>query len=288
MSLWRPWYVYRPSLVARSLLARRAKGQERFREITTAFGAKMVVDSRDAIGRALLHNEIYEIAVSELLARAAASGAATLVDVGANIGYMSVLMAAFARPSATVFAFEPHPDNFAALQKNIERNNYGSRIVSKAMALTDHSGTASLHIPSSFAANNGLGSLETADGPSIPVAADTLDHQFADRRIDLLKIDVEGHELGVLHGARGLLSRGAIDAVVFEAHGARYNALENFLGGFGMVIYAVNYGMTGVRLSAANAGRAGKYESPNYLAVRPGLEQAFRHPRFGWRCLRQP
>ena len=145
-----------------------------------------------------------------------------IVDVGANVGEWS--RSAHERwPSATIHAFEPAETTYAALVEAVA----GLPVHPVRAALSSETGEAVLHAVPGLP---GLSSLHYRD-----LAAHDLDmtdeetvsrlrlDDFAARegidRIDLLKIDVEGHELEVLMGASGLLSSNAVEVVQFEFGG---------------------------------------------------------------------
>jgi len=110
-----------------------------------------------------------------------------IFDIGANTGVYA-LVAKSVNPNAEVYAFEPHPLFFNFLQKNIELNGY--KINSYKNAISNFDGNISID---DF----------TGQSPGISVEAISLD-TFIERnklgRIDLLKIDVEGHEPLVMEG----------------------------------------------------------------------------------------
>jgi len=284
-----PWYLYRPAMAVRSVARRLSRRpREPMVEVRTAFGCRIRIDRSEAIGRALALNEIYEIGVSEMLARAASGGATTLVDVGANIGYMSLLMAAFAGPGAKVWAFEPHPGIHERLRENVQLNRYGGRIVPSPIAISDSPGGRPLYLPAGFQSNHGLGSLERAGETHIDVVTDTLDNLFAGTGIDVLKIDVEGHELSVLRGAERLLSSGRIGVIVFEAHGQLFDSVEAYLRSKGLSIWAIDHDLWRMRLTRDIRHGGSRFEAPNFLAMKEEDEKRLRAPPFGWTCLKRP
>jgi FkbM family methyltransferase len=138
----------------------------------------------------------------------------TCFDVGANIGLTSIFMYGV-KPGVGVVAFEPSPIAVELLRRNIETNHLARSIQTVPVAITDHSGTVAFADMATFLAGSHI--LDTAvTHPSavgiapIQVPSMTLDeyvgaHQVA--RLDLLKIDVEGHEEQVLRGAAGVLER---------------------------------------------------------------------------------
>ncbi len=143
-----------------------------------------------------------------------------IVDVGAHRGETCL---AFARafPGAHIHAFEPVSDNFAALTHatrsltEVTRHQLalGARSETVAILLQPDSQTHSLRhrVPPR---------APTANDASETIRVTTLDAFAADSaigRIDLLKIDTEGHEIAVLEGASRLLAAGAVGPVYLEA-----------------------------------------------------------------------
>lgn len=167
----------------------------------------------------------YEPAESRLLVDLARD-ARLAFDVGANVGYTSVLMArAMRHPEAEIHAFEPDPENFAVLRENLRRQEV-DRVVANASALSSAPGTASLHLSTE---NFGDHTLAPApDRRSIDVLLDTFDRYYdancRPRAVDLVKIDVQGHELDVLRGMQEALREGRIRHVLFELWPARVRA----------------------------------------------------------------
>lgn len=129
-----------------------------------------------------------------------------IIDIGANIGIVSVLLAR-QFPERIVHAIEPAPGTFAALGKNIALNGLGN-VRAHQLAIADAPGSLS------FNANpiqRATARIATADDTHVQtVSATTLDQFVADRAITalaLLKIDVEGFETLVFGGARETLAR---------------------------------------------------------------------------------
>lgn len=130
------------------------------------------------------------------------------LDVGANIGFFTVLAARLVGTSGAVYAFEPEPSNFQLLSKNIQANYY-ENIHPLQSAVSNYTGTIELHVSK---LDNGSHSInrEAARGvaDTVHVATTTLDEflESADvTSVDILKIDVEGAELSVLEGMSKLL-----------------------------------------------------------------------------------
>lgn len=128
-----------------------------------------------------------------------------VVDIGANIGYYTLEFARTVGAEGRVYAFEPHPENFKMLSKNIEVNGYHN-IAPIQAALSDHAGDLLLECN---AVNHECHHLSTAAGQrAIRVHTLTLDEYFGPTipTISLVKLDVEGYELHVIRGMRRLLT----------------------------------------------------------------------------------
>lgn len=145
--------------------------------------------------------------VRQLLAHFPRDG--VFFDVGAYFGYYSLVVAHATRGAATVHAFEPVRANHALLVENCRLNGFGG-IHPHPLALSDEPGTAEIELPPE--SNRGSGRVVAGDatGPHETVTLTTLDHFVAAheiRRLDFVKIDVEGAELAVIRGARAALAR---------------------------------------------------------------------------------
>jgi FkbM family methyltransferase len=136
------------------------------------------------------------------------------VDVGANVGNYS--QALIKSTSAVVFAFEPLPGAFEKLSRL--HRQFPSRIRTFATALSNVTGTATLHfgeedseLASLNSEVNQIDYVGKSNTSQMEVRLDKLDSYLEEMRlvsdeIDLLKIDVEGHEWEVLEGAKRTLS----------------------------------------------------------------------------------
>lgn len=138
------------------------------------------------------------------LVAAQVSRASTVVDVGANIGLSTILLA---RSAQRVIAFEPSPANVGYLRRNLASNGIANVEV-VAAAMSDRPGTLRFHV-----AQFGAGSHVVAPGhvlgnavATIEVPAVTLDDALT-VPVSFIKIDAEGHEPDVLAGARAVLAR---------------------------------------------------------------------------------
>jgi len=128
----------------------------------------------------------------------------TTVDIGANIGYITTLLAGLVGPEGRVYSFEPEPNNYAILWDNIVTRKL-ARVFPVNAGLYDSAGDMTMHLSPH---NLGMHSMTYwEDGwPAIRVPVVTYDEFFGpDRSIDFVKLDVEGSEAAVLAGASYLM-----------------------------------------------------------------------------------
>jgi len=121
------------------------------------------------------------------------------IDIGANIGYYSLMAASFG--AARILAIEPNPHVLERLAFNIAANGYDERITTLPVALGETAGQATLFIPEQGDIGGGRISDHRIEGRQVTVAVQPLTAILAEQgieRIDALKIDVEGMEDAVL------------------------------------------------------------------------------------------
>jgi FkbM family methyltransferase len=149
----------------------------------------------------------------------------TVVDVGANHGMFSLEAAHLVGREGVVHAFEPAPATLAVLRRNLAANGL-ARVHVFPCGLGAAEETARLRVHREYSGLNTLAARDVtwnrrtlrADAV-IDVPLTTLDHHAARERlgrIDFLKIDVEGFELGVIRGARGLLQARRVARILVE------------------------------------------------------------------------
>jgi FkbM family methyltransferase len=241
----KPEYFFQPSQIFKRLLQSRPGGAL---EVVAKlpWDAQITVNPNEIHGLAILRLGIIDLPVSEAIWRMLDTGDSAL-DVGANIGYMTSIMAARIGVKGAVTAFEPHPVVFSRLEKNVRRWNGSNRmghIDALGVAVGSSEAVGALRIPEGFKHNEGLASLaDDGSGHTIPVKLVTLD-RLVERQtqIGLLKVDVEGHELEVFSGAQCLLRERRIRDIIFEEHRDYPTPVTDFLEQMGYSIHEL--GMT--------------------------------------------
>ena len=175
------------------------------------YNLQLEVSPADVIGRHLYKYRRYEPELAATLAQHLDLRSADLmVDIGANIGWYSLLVSRLSQGQCQVFAFEPDPDNFARLQRNLKLNAI-EQVSAFNLAVGEHAATLQLHrYGKSNAGRHSLVALHA--GETIPVQVVSLDEYWLTQAlpegpIRLLKMDIEGYEVFALRGARSLLAR---------------------------------------------------------------------------------
>jgi FkbM family methyltransferase len=181
-------------------------------------GARIVLDLRDHAHRLTYFTGVHEPSTTALVHRLARTGW-TFLDVGANAGYYALLAADLGGPSARVLAFEPNDDIAAML-----RTSAGLSAMPNVEVLTAACGREAGReqlLVSTDPGNTGLSSLVAGlvpDTSEVTVNVVTVDAVCEARGVvpDVVKIDVEGHELAVLEGMEVLLSSGREITLIVE------------------------------------------------------------------------
>jgi FkbM family methyltransferase len=156
------------------------------------------------IGMAVTTNKVWEPHVTQEIRRLLMPGTA-FVDIGANIGYFTLLAASLVGTAGRVMAVEPNPDNCELIVKSVRVNGFNNVQV-YPYAVAEKEQQFVLGVDGS---NSGIFEVEQGIGHSGPVVqAKTLDELLKDEpRIDLIKIDIEGAEVRALMGMFQVLQR---------------------------------------------------------------------------------
>jgi len=165
-------------------------------------GHKMFLDSSDSLRLSI--NGIYEEFETQIVKKIINKGE-VVVDIGANIGYYTLIFAKLVGNNGKVFAFEPEPNNFELLKKNVMTNGYTNvELVRKGISNVNE--TAILYLDKN---NKGGHTLidKIEERESIKIDSIRLDDYFQDDIIDFIKIDVEGFESEAVKGMAKVLQR---------------------------------------------------------------------------------
>ncbi len=289
--LRKPWFVHQPTRLVRRVMVALRPPSPGYTPIRTSWGVEIVADPTRAIGRSILTTGIYDLAVSEALARLISSGD-TVIDAGANVGYMTVLASVVAGPGGRVISFEPHPELFSLIQRNVAAASGHLQIAHAELhqaALGAHPGAAQLHVPPGFESNDGIASIRRPTAPSdrsLTVPVETLDRVLADRSATVLKLDVEGFEPQVLQGAAECLASGRIRHILFEEHAIDTSAVSQMLCAAGYRLFSLGWSLRGPRVQPVEGGSlAGEFEAPSFIATLDPSDVVARCRSRGWLVL---
>ncbi len=176
------------------------------------------LDLADALQSNIYLNHYWEVDLSNWAAFFAARSR-TIADIGAQIGYFTVLMSRYCQPDSIIYAFEPNPRSFEQLKRNIALNHMVVEIL--PIAITDTLGQANLNLPHRF--QLGAARLSKLSHPASTITVETtnLDAYCASQGLDgldLIKMDIEGGELQALQGMIDGLKTGVYGVLLVEFH----------------------------------------------------------------------
>jgi FkbM family methyltransferase len=174
------------------------------KELVQLDGFAMFVMADDYIGRSILKSKTYEPHVTMVVRRNLSEGGVFL-DVGANIGYFTLLAASIVKQTGRVIAVEPNPQNLQLIYASMVEA-HSSNIVVFPFAASD--AQAILRF-TTVGSNGGVVTEHSRDQRHfLLVPAVVLDHTLKDEnRIDLIKIDIEAHEPIALRGLAATIER---------------------------------------------------------------------------------
>jgi len=188
---------------------------------------KMFVDSKDiGLTSHLLLDGYWEMWLTEALADVLKPGM-TVVDIGANLGYFTMVMADMVGAEGAVHAFEPNPRLVERLEQSIAVNGFYRQARVHAQALGDQEGFFRLVVPEGEPKNGYLLPVpEEEDG----LQTRRLDSYEELLDADVIKIDADTSEWSIWRGMTKLLARRRPITIFLEFAAARYADPSAFLG----------------------------------------------------------
>jgi FkbM family methyltransferase len=281
LNFLKPEYLWRPSQIFRRFSF---KPSNDVIKLSLPWNCTIGACSAEVIGRAIATQAVYDLPVTEAIMRLADPGDSAL-DIGANIGYMTLVLARSVGPRGRVTSFEPCPAVLPILRMNV--NQWKSLEIApteiKEVALSDRDGEGHLGLPADSNENWGVASLEIEEG-GIPIKLCRLD-SLECRGVGVMKIDVEGHEAAVLSGSQDLLARKLIRDIVFEEHQPYPARSHKILLEHGYRIFRLTRTLWRPLLLPADAPPRQAYLPRNFLATVDSsrADSRFRAP--GWYAL---
>lgn len=261
------------------------------RQFAWRLGRRLYMAARGETPNDMHRNGEVALAQACLAARAKAHPAEPFIafDVGANLGDWSAALIDAAekiRCPLALHVFEPVPGAHARLAARFQDN---SAVQLHQRALSSRSGTAPMHIVGDTAGTNSLVPGNDPDATRIEVQLATvaeMQAQFGIARIDLLKIDTEGHDFEIVRSLLPQLRDGAIGVVQFEYNwrwlpsGASLRSVFDLVEGSAYRVGRLVAG--GIELFDRWNAEADRYFEANYVLVRADLLAALPHREGRW------
>ena len=174
-------------------------------------GGRIETDLSDHVQRQIYFLGYYERRITDIVTETLGPGD-TFVDVGANVGYYTVLAGLLVGPCGVVHSFEPIPEIYESLKENVALNGLDNVRLNRAALSEEAADQLEIYLPGE--GNKGWGSMVKRPypyhpGPAIKCRALSLDQYVRRAGIDhtrLIKLDIEGAELFALRGMQEILS----------------------------------------------------------------------------------
>ena len=277
----KPEYFFKPINLFKKL--RRlilSKKQSNTQEVKTSVGFSIKIKTNDAVGKAIYDFGVYELAVSELIYRLIDKNS-ICIDGGANVGFMSLLMAKRAN-LGKVYSFEASPEIGEILVNNAYRLNDFKNIDIRLKGLSNEKTKLRFKINNY---NSGESKVTNTDDYDIEVDGVLLDEEIPpSEKICLFKLDVEGHELQVLEGAENLLSKHKISHIIYEDHQGYPSNVSDLLEKHGYKILKLNKGFWKPLIGPPETIQHISYEPSNYIATIAKEYVREKLKPIGWQC----
>ena len=191
------------------------------------------------------------------------------LDIGANIGFFSLKMSRRLGPNGRVYGFEPHPLLYDLLCRNVYVNGLRDVVTCFKLALSDKNTHATLQYPVGHLGGGHVGAGDASGHTLVDAELKRLDDVLgADFRCDLVKIDVEGHEINVLDGMKNIVVNSPQIKILFEKlmpNAGTEAALDAYFAELGLSLYGVCQDASLVALGAGALAQWGGY----VVAARP-------------------
>lgn len=176
-------------------------------ERTSIADGELELDQSDIVVSGALALGAFENTGIEIFRQSIKNGS-VVVDIGAHIGYYTVVAGKRAGRQGKVFAYEPEQRNFSRLARNVEINDLSDTVTLIRCALSDKKGTGHLYIDEENKGHHSLASNGNTCNTTVQIQ--TLDNSlksFGWPRIDVIKMDIEGAEFLALSGMKETLVR---------------------------------------------------------------------------------
>jgi FkbM family methyltransferase len=222
---------------------------------------KMYVDPSDfGLSPHLMLDGFWEMDTTEVVVQLLRPGMVA-ADVGANVGYFTMLMAGLTGPSGRVLAFEPNPSMAERIVRSASLNGMSDRIEVYPVALSNRNEAVCYVMPSDEPKNAYILPFENNEVPSgaVVIDAERLDSRLQWADIEFLKIDAEGAEEKIWEGASGLRAMDKLKILILEFQPGRYADPRAYLNrimdwGFSLSLIDQRHGLVPTTAEAITSG----------------------------------
>jgi len=174
----------------------------------------------DGISKDLMINRQRENVETEVVKKIVKPGMCIL-DIGANIGYYTILMGKLVGDKGRIYAYEPYPSSFDILSRNVQLNNLGGIVEINNLAVSDETTTQRLYLGRATNVHTLINyHLDKNNAKHIDVKTVSIREILtrAERKIDLMRMDIEGYERKLLSALDENIDSLLPERIFFEVH----------------------------------------------------------------------
>ena len=176
-------------------------------ESVNVLGHDIILGDKGPLSMELSINGIWEKAGTNFVLNSIKKNDVVL-DIGANIGYFTLLFAKQAGSNGKIYAFEPEPKNFQLLKKNLENNKY-QNVTCENVAVSNKNDEIELFLSEKSIGQHKIYPSTSVSNKSIKIKSIKIDDyilkNIKDEQISFIKIDAEGSEYHIIEGMKSLL-----------------------------------------------------------------------------------
>ena len=285
----RPEYLFRPKQVIRRFKRIFNPPINSDIAVPLAWGGNITVNPCETIGAGIYWYGVFDLIVAEVITRLLDKDETSL-DIGANIGQFSILMAKLVGSNGSVLSFEPHPVLFKKLNHNLEEQLKLGVVRVYNIAIGESTTEGFLLEAEGFLGNQGISRVDLnncEEAVRHKINIEKIDNIVSNNKIGLLKMDVEGFEEFVLRGASNLLEKKSIRDIIYEDLDIQNSKVTNVLIQSGYTIFSLHTDVLKPRISPLKKEIVFKrnQEGENFLATLDPDRAIKRMQRWGYRSL---
>ncbi len=259
--------------------------------VPLSWGGSIKVNPYETIGAGIYWYGVFDLIVAEVISRLLDKDE-TCVDIGANIGQFSLLMANIVGVNGSVLSFEPHPVLYTKLNQNLKEYTKKGIAHVYDIAIGEETGEGFLIEADGFSENQGTSRVDFKNSEGNikhKISIKKLDSIILNNKINVLKMDVEGFEEFVLKGAIKLLESRSIRDIIYEDLDYQKSSVTKILKQFGYTIFSLHTSIFKPRILPLKGEVVFKIgqEGENFLATLEPARAIKRMQTWGYKSLRK-